>query len=103
MIEDENTQVFVPLLSEHEDYTKDVIEDYIYDIFARKIDMQLTVLWIMKSMICDELHLKNSPMKTRSTREYLCEPMDVYRFYHRPYKDHMTNIRDEWIEEYELQ
>ena len=64
--------------------------------------MKLARLWMMKFMTCGKLHTKGSRMKTQ-TRENLCEPPDVYRFYHFPYKDHFKIIRDEWVEEYELQ
>src|SRR4051812_46561958 len=102
MIEDKNTQVFVPPLSEHEYYTVKFLEDYIYDIFAQKIDKNLSPLCMLKFMICGELHTKNSRMREQ-LRKILYDAKDVYKFYHNHYKDLLKIIRDEWVEKYELQ
>ena len=100
-IDDNKPRVFNRKLVEHDSYILNFIEDYIYDMFAQQIEMEVARVRMREYMICNKLHRINSRMKGRKGK-YLCMKANEYKFYHKPYKDHMKIIREEWVEEYDI-
>ena len=74
----------------------DVIEDYIYDLFAQRVDMMLAREKIREFLTNDKLQINISRMRAHK-RKYLYKFADAYRYYHKPYKDNIKIVRDEWV------
>ena len=93
-IDDNRSRVFDQKLIEHDSYILDFIEDYIYDVFAQRIEMEVARVRMREHMICVKLHVMKSRLNALNEK-YRGKDADCYEYYHLPYRDDMEIIRDE--------